>query len=170
MPDSGLSPIAAGRHASHNQDMERNRIVGIGIGAAVVLALATIVISALVREPASLDPDTPEGVVGSYVTALIDERWADARSHLDEELRDRCDPSELARARVDDVSRVSIDDVTTTNGSAIVDVTITHSSLNDPLNPSSWDQELSYTLVREDGRWVVDEIGWPYPPCRLDTP
>ena len=151
--------------------MERNRIVAVGIASAVVLALAIIVISALAREPVSFDPDTPEGVVQSYVTALIEERFSDARSHLDEELRDRCDASELARARVEDVSRVSIDDVTTTDdSSSIVEVTITHSSLNDPLNPSSWDQGLSYTLIREGDRWVVDEIGWPFPPCRLDTP
>lgn len=155
---------------AHNGGMERNRTVGLGIAAAVVLALSVIVISSLAREPASFDSDSPEGVVQSYVTALIDERWSDARSHLDEELRDRCDATELARARTEDVSRVSIDDVSTTDGSSIVDVTITHSSLNDPLNPSTWDQEVSYTLIREVDRWVVDEIGWPYPPCRLDTP
>ena len=150
--------------------MERNRYVGITLGAIVVLALAVIGISALVSEPVTLDPDTPEGAVQAFVTAITDERWVDARTLLDRDLAERCDVADLSQARGDDVSRVVIDDVTTSDGSAVVAVTITHTSTDSPLSPSSWDEDVVFVLATEDGSWVIDEMSWPYAPCRWETP
>lgn len=150
--------------------MERNRFVGIALGGVVVIALAVIGISAVVSEPVSFDPDTPEGTVQTFVTAITEERWVDARSVLDRDLMARCDVADLSQVRGDDVSRVVIDDTTTTDDSAVVSVTITHTSTGNPLNPSSWDEDVTFVLASEDGAWVIDEMSWPYPPCRWETP
>ncbi len=150
--------------------MERNRYVGVAIGAIVLLALAVVGISALVSEPVTLDPDSPEGVVQSFVIAINEDRWADARSHLDRDLTERCEVADLSLARGEDVSRVVIDDVSMSDGSAVVAVTITHTSTDNPLNPSSWDEDVVFVLATEDGGWVIDEMSWPYAPCRRETP
>ncbi|MFQ5523944.1 MAG: hypothetical protein ACE5F5_10245 [Acidimicrobiia bacterium] len=64
-----------------------------------VIALATVllVVIALVREPAKLDPDTPEGTVQEYLLAVSEERWEDAFAVLDPEFFVGCDAADLAR-------------------------------------------------------------------------
>jgi len=162
--------MAEGRSLPHAGGMERNRIVAIALGAAIVLSLVLLGVSALMEEPVSLDPDTPEGVVQSFVVAIAEERWVDARSLLDSELAEACEVSDLSMARDQDISRVMIVGVSETDGSAIVDVTIVHTSLDNPINPSTWDEDVPFILAIEDGGWVIDELSWPYVPCRVEKP
>lgn len=162
--------MADGRSLPHTGGMERNRIVVIALGAAIVLSLVLLGVSALMEEPVPLDPDTPEGVVQSFVVAIAEERWVDARSLLDSELTEVCEVSDLSMARDQGISRVVIDGVSDTDGSAVVDVTIVHTSLDNPINPSTWDEDVSFILAIEDGGWVIDELSWPYVPCRAERP
>jgi hypothetical protein len=134
-----------------------------------VISLIAVIIAALSGEPVVLDPETPEGVVQGYVTAVADEEWAAVRSYLTADLADRCDLSELSLGRVDEISRVSIDDVSISGDVAVVDVTITHSSADDPLSTSTWDEDATFVLIDEGG-WIFDEMSWPYFPCRWDEP
>lgn len=162
--------MAEGRALPHTGGMERNRIVAIVLGGAIVLSLVLLGVSALIEDPVSLDPDTPKGVVQSFVVAIAEERWIDARSLLDAELTEACEVSDLSMARDQDISRVVIDGVSETDGSAIVEVTIVHTSLDNPINPSTWDEDVSFILSFEDGGWVIDELSWPYVPCRAEKP
>lgn len=155
---------------SHTCGMERNRIVAIALGAAIVLSLVLLGVSALMEEPVALDPDTPQGAVQSFVVAIAEERWIDARSFLDSDLTEVCEVADLSMARGQDISRVVIDGVSEGEGSAVVDVTIVHTSLDNPINPSTWDEDVSFVLTIEDGRWVIDELSWPYVPCRVERP
>lgn len=162
--------MAERRSVSHTGSMGRNRIVAIALGSAIVLSLVLLGVSALVDEPVTLDPDTPGGVVQSFVVAIVDERWIDARALLDSDLMEACEVSDLTLARDRDISRVVIDQVQETDGSAVVDVTIVHASLDNPINPSTWDEDVSFILTIEEGRWAIDELSWPYVPCRVEAP
>jgi hypothetical protein len=149
--------------------MERNTKLGLIIGSIAAVSLIAVVVAALSDEPVVLDPETPEGVVQAYVTAVADEDWAEVRSYLSADLADRCDLSELALGRVDEISRVSIDDVSIDGDVAVVQVVITHASADDPLSTSTWDEDATFVLVDEGG-WIFDEMSWPYFPCRWDEP
>jgi hypothetical protein len=149
--------------------MERNTKLGLIVGSIAAISLLAVVIAALTGEPVTLDPETPEGVVQGYVTAVADEDWAEVRSFLSADLADRCDLSELSLGRIDEVSRVSIDDVSISGDVAVVDVIITHASADDPLSASTWDESATFVLIDEDG-WTFDEVSWPYFPCRWDEP
>jgi hypothetical protein len=149
--------------------MDRNRTLGIVVGGIAAVSLIVIVVAALTDEPVTLDPDTPEGVVQAYVTAVADGDWTEAHSFFTAALADRCTVSDIAVGRMDDVARVSIDDVSITAQQAVVDVTVTHSSVDDPLSTSTWDEDVTFVLIDEGG-WVLDEISWPYFPCRWDEP
>lgn len=149
--------------------MERNRLLGLIVGAVAVLSLAVVVVSALGGEDPQLDRDTPEGVVQAYVTAIAEENWADAHALFTPELAERCRVSDLSLDRRDNISRVSIDDVQVTDSTAVVDVVVTYSEVGDPLTTSSWDEDVTFVLVDEGG-WVFDEVTWPYFPCRWDEP
>lgn len=162
--------MADNRPVPHTGGMERNRIVAIALGAAIVLSLVLLGVSALMEDPVSLDPDTPEGVVQSFVVAIAEERWVDARSLLDSELAEACEASDLSMARDQDISRVVIDGVSDTDGSVAVDVTIVHTSLDNPIDPSTWDEDVSFILTTEHDGWVIDELSWPYVPCRVENP
>ncbi len=149
--------------------MDRNRTLGMVVGGIAAVSLIVIVIAALTDEPITLDPDTPEGVVQAYVTAVADGDWAEAQSFFTADLAERCTVSDMASGRMDDVARVSIDDVSVSGQQAVVDVTVTHSSADDPLSTSTWDEGVTFVLTDEGG-WVFDEISWPYFPCRWDEP
>lgn len=139
------------------------------VGGIASISLLAVIVAALSSEPVVLDPETPEGVVQAYVTAVAEEDWGEVRSFLNTELAQRCDVTELSGERLDDVSRVAIEDVSIDDDIAVVDVVITHASAGDPLSTSTWDEDATFVLIDEGG-WVFEEISWPYFPCRWDTP
>ena len=59
------------------------------VGAAVLIV--SLVAVALVREPAQLDPNTPEGTVQVYLQALSDGDYEGAFAVLDPEFYEGCD-------------------------------------------------------------------------------
>ena len=149
--------------------MNNNRKLAIVSGLVVVVSIAVLAIAALVNDPVVLDPDRPEGAVQQYVQAVADEDWATARSFFTPELADRCTLADVSQSRVDNVSRVSIDDVSRAEGRAVVSVVITYTSADDPLSTSTWDDRVTFVLV-DSGGWAFEEVSWPYFPCeRFDS-
>lgn len=148
----------------HNETMNRNKMLGIVSGVVVVLSMVVLVIANVTNEPTVLDPASPEGVVQQYVSAVADEDWSAAHALFTPELADRCTVSEMSGRRTNNVSRVSIDDVSRADDTAIVNVTITHASLDDPLYTSTWDDRVTFVLV-DSGGWAFDEVSWPYFDC-----
>ena len=74
------------------------RVPGWLIPGVVALITVVLVTIALIREPATFDPDSPEGTVQEYLVAIGDERWEDAFAVLDPEFFAGCDPTDLARS------------------------------------------------------------------------
>lgn len=144
--------------------MNRNKMLGIASGVVVLLSIVVLVIATLTNETEVLDPTSPEGVVQQYVAAVADEDWAAAHELFSPDLAERCTVSEMSGRRTDNVSRVSIDDVSRVDDTAIINVTITYASVDDPLYTSTWDDRVTFVLIESDG-WSFDEVSWPYFDC-----
>jgi hypothetical protein len=128
---------------------------------AVLLALVLV---ALFREPLDLDPASPEGVVQQYLQAIADEDYTTAHSHLDMDLRNRCEIDEIGRNVYEPGFTATLGDVTEIDEETVqVDVTIRVSD-----NPGFFESMGGYTydpgpfrLINENGVWVVTGDPWP---------
>ncbi len=112
------------RCEEHTHRMNQNRKLAIAAVVVVLTSVVVLAISALSSDPTVLDPASPEGVVQQYVTAVTDEDWVAARALFTPGLADKCTVSDMSQSRMDNVSRVSIDDVSQSDGSAIIKVII----------------------------------------------
>jgi len=108
------------------------------------------------REPAALDPDTPEGTVQTYIGALVEGDFEAAADFW----ADGCTPSSTIPTRgAPDVS-VSLVSVDGNDVQANVVVRISENS-EEPLG-GLYEYEEWFTLVRRDGAWRVRQPSWPY--------
>lgn len=144
--------------------MNQRRIFGAAIGGLVIISLIAAVAISQSQSPETIDPATPEGAVQSYVRSVIDEDWVLAESHFTTALAERCSYSDAVGRRTEDIARVSIDNVSISDDSAVVSVVMTHSD-DDPLSTSTWEEDVVFALVPEDGSWRLDEVVWPYFGC-----
>jgi hypothetical protein len=136
---------------------EGRRIPGWALPVAGVLSVVALVVIGMNREPASLDPDTPEGTVQLYIEALVDGDFDTAASYWDEE---GCIPgSAVPTGGAPDVAAalVSVDG---NDIQANVVVKITETS-QDPLG-GLYEHEEWFTLVRQDDVWKIRQPSWPY--------
>jgi hypothetical protein len=121
-----------------------------------VVGVVTLVVIGLNREPAALDPDTPEGTVQTYIGALVEGDFEAAADFW----ADGCTPSSTIPTRgAPDVS-VSLVSVDGNDVQANVVVRISENSeepLGGPFEYEEW-----FTLVRRDGAWRVRQPSWPY--------
>ena len=62
----------------------------------LAVLVAALVVIALTRGPTEFDPDTAEGAVQEYLSAINEERWDEAIEVLHEDWREGCDGSDLA--------------------------------------------------------------------------
>ncbi|MGH3649896.1 MAG: hypothetical protein ACRDU9_04235 [Acidimicrobiia bacterium] len=137
-----------------------------------------LVAIALLRGPVELDPDTPEGTVQEYLTAISEERWEDAVAVIH--------PDWLGACEAVDISRVASTDFSAKLGTdgfgggfveerfveigggeeplpvadTHVEVTIIHSDQGGP--GSSWDEFTTFDLVDDDDFWWLVNDPWPY--------
>jgi len=122
-----------------------------------VVGVVTLVVIGLNREPAALDPDTPEGTVQAYIGALVE---GDFEAAVDFWSDDGCTPSSTIPTRgAPDVS-VSLVSVDGNDVQANVVVRISENS-EEPLG-GLYEYEEWFTLVRRDGAWRVRQPSWPY--------
>lgn len=142
--------------------MTTRTIVGVAVGAVV---LGLLVVAAVVGSGTSTtdyEPGTPEAAVQRYFQALIDNRPTDAYRLYSTELAEQCD-----RALIDPysppVSRVVLDDVTTEGSVATVVVRITETYSDGLLLTDENTFTVTLSLSTENGRWVFDQVPWPYP-------
>ncbi len=131
------------------------------------LVLVTLVIGAVVgavRDPATLDPQSPEGVVQSYLEAVFDHDYTNAVGYLTAETAERCRPSAFRDAWVPDDLIADLDEVRVRDGQA--DVRVQLRSTADPLPFESMDPSVeTFTLVDDDGPWRITDEPWPLHSC-----
>ena len=122
-----------------------------------VVGVVALVLIGLNREPAALDPGTPEGTVQAYIGALVEGEFETAADFWAD---DGCTPSSTIPTRgAPDVS-VSLVSVDGNDVQANVVVRISENS-EEPLG-GLVEYEEWFTLVRRDGAWRVRQPSWPY--------
>ena len=136
----------------------RGWLVPIGV-AVLIIGLVAI---ALVREPALLDPDTPEGTVQIYLQAISDGDFEGAFEVLDPEFYEGCDASSLATHRQEVfTARIEDNGQPVSGDTAFVGVSMTFG--DGGAFGSQWTTEEVFTVVSHDGSWsITGEDVWPY--------
>lgn len=144
----------------------RNSRVALGVTAALlVVALAVAVAVGAGREPSRLEPGSPEAAVQTFVEALIDRRWLDARAQLTDELAARCAPTTLADHGRPDVARVVLVDAAVAGQTATVELDITESYGEGLFDGGESTFAETFVLTRADDGWRIAEAPWPLYGC-----
>lgn len=137
-----------------------NRIL-LWAGAVIGVLLAAAAVAAFTRD-AALDPETPEGVVQLYLSAVIDGRRGAARAYLSDRLRQECTaaPPGYLRERA---YRIEWLDTAFEGSTAFVDVRVTEERPFD----LDYSHYRSFVLARqEDGEdWRITHQDWPQRRC-----
>lgn len=156
--------------------MERRELPGWVMPAGLAVLVAALVAIALVRGPASFDPDTPEGAVQEYLVAITESRWDDAVEVIHEDWRRSCTGSDLesfapgnfsaqlgsSGGRFGGVVEERFVDIeqgtspTTPEETTMVEVTIQRGG------PGGWNEHVTFELGRTDGFWWLIGDPWPY--------
>jgi hypothetical protein len=109
-----------------------------------------------------LDETTPAGVVQRYSTAVLDGDMAASNSYLTEAARAQC----KGYFGTPQAARVVLVSTTERAESATVRVSIVNSSPDGgPFGPSEYEMEDAFSLVKSNGRWMVDRAPEPLMSC-----
>ena len=139
-----------------------NRMLGITVGVIAVIAIAVGVFTAT-QSPSALDPDSPEGVVQQYMTAVLEHRNDDAATFLD--ATGKCTADDLDRYGTQQDARVDLTSSETTGATARVTVSIEYSS-GDPFG-GGWSEEKTMRLAKTGSSWTITGIPWPLYECGM---
>ncbi|HEY7565711.1 MAG TPA: hypothetical protein VIA81_12370 [Acidimicrobiia bacterium] len=133
--------------------------------AVVVIVLVGAVAAAAIitsrRPPAAFDPDSPEGVVQRFLSAVQADDWEGASSLLSDSLQVDCEPAELAASNYD-VSHVTLDDVVVAGEETIVTVSVVRVMVEDPFSPSRFEESLTFNLIETGGTARISVLPWPF--------
>lgn len=130
-------------------------------GITIVVLVAVAVAFTFVRSP-RLDPATPEGVVQSYLEAVVEGRRADARSYLSERLQRDCDPG-FPRHVAQEAYRIEWIDTVVDGPEARVEVLVAEQDLG--IFDSYYDFYTSFTLRSVGDAWRITDQEWPWYSC-----
>lgn len=128
----------------------------------VAVALVAGALAGALREPAALDPGSPEGVVQAYVSAVLDRDYPTAAEYLSAETAERCEPRGFEDAYVAEGLTATLEDVSVDGDEAVVRV-----RMREPAGPpllgggGGITSEERFLLVVEDGDWKLTEQPWP---------
>jgi hypothetical protein len=144
-------------------------LVGIVLGAVLLIALGIAVVLLAARAPArpAADPASPAGVVQAYVEALRAGENDRARTYLSQSARDQLDKQGFPRpyhpGSVPE-RRIVIEPAEVGPDRAHVKVTVSSSSArSEPFSSSTYHNEIDVRLVRESGQWRISTPIEPFP-------
>ena len=147
-------------------------VLGIVVGAALltVVGIIAVLVASRTPPPRPVDPGSPAGVVQAYGEALragdLDRaygylsRGAQAAVSLNDYRRRAYRPYLPDTA----AQRVLVEPVTVGADTATVRVTSSRFSARpDPFSATTYHQDMTVNLVREDGAWRISRPAEPYP-------
>ena len=115
---------------------------------------------------APADPNSPAGVVQAYVEATRNGETEKARSYLTRQARaevEARDRQNSYRPTIDDNVRIIIETATMTDTTAEVKVSISRFyARSDPFSSSTYHNDTTVRLIREDGAWRISQPIEPY--------
>lgn len=136
-------------------------MLGVVVGLLVVAALVTALLTA--RQPAELDPGSPEEAVQRYLEDVLEHDAEAAARALDPE--GPCTLADLEAAYVDEDVHVALRGVHPSGTTARVDVAITTGSGG--MIPSPWTEEQTFRLRRSGDGWLITGAPWPLFECGM---
>jgi len=143
-----------------------NRIL-LWAGAVIGVLLAAAAAVTYTRDVA-LDPETPEGVVQSYLSAMIDGRRGKARTYLSDRLRTECVMESSYYLR-DGSYRIEWLGTSIEGQTAYVDVRVTEERMLEPDSAHYPLFVLAYQEEGEDGgSWLITRQDWQRRRCSED--
>ncbi len=126
----------------------------------VVVGILTVI--ALVREPVTLDPDTPEGTVQAYLQAISDQDYDAAYEMLGSETADGCEPDDISRNRFYTSFTATLGDVEQVGDAYSVEVSIREGSDSGFVDAGPGYFPEPFRVEMEQGEWVIVGDPWPY--------
>jgi hypothetical protein len=146
-------------------------LLGIVAGAILLVVVSIVVVFQAGRgsRQAVVDPDSPSGVVHSYVEAIRAGQVDRAYGFLSRSAQTTV-PLDTFRQRFsrradypDSTSRVLIQLTSSNAEAAEVKVTTSQfSAQSDPFSTSTYHRDTTIHLVREDGAWRIDRPAGPF--------
>ena len=124
-------------------------------------AVAVLVIIALVREPAQLDPSTPEGVVQRYLQAVSDEDYETAFIYLDPDFYADCHAGDLAATAPTQSFGAVLGESFEAGLGVIVEVDLRFGASEGPFG-GGWSTYESFMLIESSESWWITGDAWPY--------
>ena len=147
-------------------------LIGTAIAVAVVVVVSVVIGVTRGRGAVELRAESePEGVIQRYLLALKDRDYATARGYMSAELQKYCSEENMRRsgdwfARQSEEVRIALlDRDTLASGKTEVRVRITTLNVSPPFGMNESSHEERYLLLSDDGRWRLDEPGWPLGWC-----
>jgi hypothetical protein len=131
------------------------------LGAVALVAIVAGVLAATRREPV-YDRGTPEGVVQTYLAAVVEDHHDEAASFLAPE--SRCSVADLDRSHLPDGIRVVLRSVEVDQNSARVEVDVTSPS-GDLIGSPETSVRYTFHLTRSAGPWRLTGEPWPMSGC-----
>ncbi|WP_457946602.1 hypothetical protein ACTAQI_13755 [Pseudarthrobacter sp. alpha12b] len=153
-----MDDTAAAGHTGRKPD----RILLALVGVVVLLVAVALAVVFTRGEPAPLDEASPAGVVQRYSKAVIDGDSTTARSYLTAEAKSRCRGAYYGEPSP---ARVVLVSTTERTESATVVVSIVRSSQGGPFGPSEYEMEDSFSLLKVNGTWMIDQPPYPLMAC-----
>ncbi len=145
---------------------DRSRALLWVLGGLVLVMLLVGVIVGAARGPAALDPQSPEGVVQSYITAVLDHDYGLAAGYLSEATAQRCPAWTFRDTWVPDDLVADLDAVRIRDGRAEVRVQLRQTAEPLPFDFGSVDPSIeTFVLSDEDGPWRITDDPWPLLNC-----
>lgn len=133
------------------------------IGGAIVVIGIIVASLASSWTVAERDPKSPEGVVQSYLTAILDRDSKAALALLEGDTT--CTIEQFDQNYVDREVTINLMDVDVNGEDATVQVSIEHSN-GDPFG-GTWNEEQFLRLVRSGDTWRITGSPWPVYNCEM---
>jgi len=122
-------------------------------------AIAAILTSS--KEARDCAPNTPEGVVQSFLENVIDGKNEDAARYFS--MTSTCDATDIDRSWIPDTVRVNLTNAQIEGDRAYIDVAVDMNQ--DQLFGDMYSEKHNFRLVRESGAWKILGIPWPLYSC-----
>lgn len=129
------------------------------IGLAIVAVLTVI---ALLREPVTLDPDTPEGTVQTYLQAISDQDYDAAFDLLSSDTAAGCEPVDISTNRFYSSFTATLGNVEEVGDYYLVEVSIREGSDSGFVDAGPGYFPEPFRIELEEGEWVIAGDPWPY--------
>ena len=132
----------------------------------VVIGVVVVFMFGRTRAAPPTDPNSPSGIVHSYVEAVRAGDFDRARGFLTASARadfDRRTQNSSVRPSSNDRVRIVVETRSTTETTAQVGVTLSHFYIrSDPFSSNTSHRTLAASLIREDGVWKMSQPLLPY--------